>query len=189
MREGIRHPQRRAKTLAIRQWKSNRDVPLFYDLMRLALQTDSTRVISLAVNGWGRSSGLPGVTKGYHDLTHHGRDEGKLKQLSIVETFHTSQLARFLESLKRTQTSADTSLLDQTMVLFGSGLGNASSHSNRNLPMILAGGGFQHGEHKAYNQEKGPKTPACNLYVSMLQRFGLETDKFGTSTSALQGLS
>lgn len=166
-----------------------REVPLFYDLMRLALQTDSTRVISLAVNGWGGSSGLPGVTKGYHDITHHGRDEGKLKQLSIIETFHTSQLARFLESLKRTQASDDASLLDQTMVLFGSGLGNASSHSNRNLPLILAGGGFRHGEHKAYNQQKSRKIPACNLYVSMLQRFGLETNRFGTSTGTLQGLS
>ena len=166
-----------------------REVPLFYDLMRLALQTDSTRVISLAVNGWGGSSGLPGVTKGYHDLTHHGRDKGKLTQLSIIETFHTSQLARFLESLKRTQASADASLLDRTMVLFGSGLGNASSHSNRNLPLILAGGGFRHGEHKAYNQEKSQKTPACNLYVSLLQRFGLETDRFGTSTGTLKGVS
>ncbi len=166
-----------------------REVPLFYDLMRLALQTDSTRVISLAVNGWGGNSGLPGVTKGYHDLTHHGRSKDKLKQLSIVETFHTSQFARFVETLKRTQASSDASLLDKTMVLFGSGLGNASSHSNRNLPFILAGGGFQHGEHKAYEQEKGAKTPACNLYVSMLQRFGLETDKFGTSNGTLPGLS
>ena len=104
-RRGCANPNRRRNTACPRRLPDDfyREVPLFYDLMRLALQTDSTRVISFAVNGWGRTSGLPGVTKGYHDLTHHGRDENKLKQLSIVETFHTSQLARFVEGLKRTQ--------------------------------------------------------------------------------------
>ncbi len=165
------------------------EVPLFYDLMKLALETDSTRVISLAINGWRGSSGLPGVTKGYHYLTHHGKDEERLQQLSIVESFHTAQLGRFLNLLKETQVSANESLLDQTMVLFGSGLGNANSHSNRNLPLLLAGGGFRHGEHKAYARDAGRQTPACNLYVSMLQRFGLEVDRFGTSTGTLGGLS
>jgi hypothetical protein len=75
------------------------------------------------------------------------------------------------------------------MVLFGSGLGNASSHSNRKLPLLLAGGGFQHGEHKAYPASGGRQTPACNLYLSMLQRFGVESDRFGTSTGTLEGLS
>ncbi|MGI9472017.1 MAG: DUF1552 domain-containing protein [Rubripirellula sp.] len=165
------------------------ETPLFYQLMKLALQTDSTRVISLAVNGWGGSSGLPGVTKGYHDITHHGLNEAKLKQLSIIETFHTSQFASFVESLKRSQASSDSSLLDHTMVLLGSGLGNANSHSNRNLPLVLAGGGFAHGEHKSYPKTNGHQTPACNLFVSMLQRFGLETDRFGTANGSLPGLS
>jgi hypothetical protein len=165
------------------------EVPLFYDMMKLALQTDSTRVVSMGINEWRGSSGLPGVTKGYHDLTHHGHDPTKLKQLSIIETFHTAQLARFLESMKRTQASEDASLLDKTMVLFGSGMGNASSHSSRNLPIILAGGGFQHGEHKAYTTSKGEDTPACNLFLSMLQRFGVESDQFGTSTGTLEGLN
>jgi hypothetical protein len=165
------------------------EVALFYDLMKLALQTDSTRVISMAIHGWKGDSGLTGVTKGYHDLSHHGRAESKLEQLGIIEKFHTSQLARFLDSLKHSQVSADTSLLDQTMVLFGSGLGNASSHSNRKLPLLLAGGGFQHGEHKAYPASGGRQTPACNLYLSMLQRFGVESDRFGTSTGTLEGLS
>lgn len=164
------------------------EVPLFYDLMRIALQTDSTRVLSMAINGWRGSSGLPGVTKGYHDITHHGRDKKKLEQLSIIETFHTSQFARLLDSLKQTQASPDCSLLDRTMVLFGSGLGNASSHSNRNLPMILAGGGFAHGAHKSYSDANGKSTPACNLFLSMLERFGVETDQFGTSTGTLEGL-
>ena len=165
------------------------EVALFYDLMKLALQTDSTRVISMAIHGWKGDSGLTGVTKGYHDLSHHGRDEAKLNQLGIIERFHTAQLARFLGSLKETQAAEDASLLDRTMVLFGSGLGNASSHSNRNLPLLLAGGGFQHGEHKEYSADWRRKTPACNLYLSMLQRFGVESDRFGTSTGTLEGLS
>lgn len=165
------------------------EVPLFYELMKLALQTDSTRVISFAINGWRGNSGLPGVTKGYHDITHHGRDETKLKQLSIIETFHTTEFAKFVANLKQSQASSDASLLDQTMVLLGSGLGNANSHSNRNLPLVLAGGGFQHGEHKVYPKANRHQTPACNLYVSMLQRFGLEIEQFGTSSGSLQGLS
>lgn len=165
------------------------EVALFYDLMRLALETDSTRVISMAIHGWTGDSGLAGVTKGYHDLSHHGRDESKLQQLGMIERFHTTQLARLLDALKRSQISDDASLLDRTMVLMGSGLGNASSHSNRNLPLLLAGGGFGHGTHRAYPDRGGRKTPACNLYLSMLQRFGVETDRFGTSTGTLEGLS
>lgn len=165
------------------------EVPVFYDLMRLALETDSTRVISCGIDGWSGNSGLPGVTQGYHFLTHHGQDVSRLKELSIIENFHTNQVARFLESLKRSQGSDSSSLLDKTMVLFGSGMGNASSHSNRDLPLVLAGGGFQHGEHKDYPKKGNRQTPACNLYVSMLQKFGLEVDQFGSSTGSLEGLS
>ena len=129
------------------------------------------------------------MTQGYHFLTHHGHDESRLAQLSIIETFHTTAFASFLEGLKRTQISNDASLLDKTMVLFGSGMGNASSHSNRDLPLILAGGGFNHGEHKKYPKTSGRQTPACNLYVSMLQRFGLDVEQFGTSTGSLDGFS
>lgn len=164
-------------------------VPVYYDLMRLALETDSTRVLSCAIDGWSGDSGLPGVTQGYHFLTHHGQDASRLKQLSIIETFHTKQFARFIADLKRTQTSESESLLDKSIVLFGSGMGNASSHSNRNLPLVLAGGGFQHGEHKDYTGHTGRQTPACNLFVSMLQRFGMEVDQFGTSTGTLEGLT
>lgn len=164
------------------------EVPVFYELMKLALQTDSTRVISCGIDGWNGDSGLPGVTQGYHFLTHHGHDAERLKQLSIIETFHTRAFAGFIENLKRTQSSDSSSLLDNTMVLMGSGMGNASSHSNRDLPLILAGGGFRHGEHKDYPKRVNRQTPACNLYVSMLQRFGLELDQFGTSTGTLEGL-
>ena len=129
------------------------------------------------------------MTQGYHFLTHHGQDITRLKQLSIIETFHTRQFARFLDGLKRTQASDSESLLDKTIVLFGSGMGNASSHSNRDLPLVLAGGGFRHGEHMSFTKSGARQTPACNVFVSMLQRFGLEIDQFGTSTGTLEGLT
>ena len=165
------------------------EVPLYFDLMKLALQTDSTRILTYNIVGWSGSSGLPGVTKGYHDLTHHGKDPDKLRQLAIIESYYGRQFARFLEDLKALQVSSDESLLDKTMVLFGSGLGNASSHSNRDLPVLLAGGGFKHGEHKDYPKEGNSQTPLCNLYVSMLQRFGMEIEEFSTGTGTLEGFS
>ena len=165
------------------------EVPLYFDLMKLALQTDSTRILTYNIVGWSGSSGLPGVTKGYHDLTHHGKDPDKLRQLAIIESYYGRQFARFLEDLKALQVSSDESLLDKTMVLFGSGLGNASSHSNRDLPILLAGGGFKHGEHKVYPKKGNSQTPLSNLYVSMLQRFGMEIEEFSTGTGTLEGFS
>ena len=165
-------------------------VPLYYDLMALALQTDSTRVISLALSDIGANYGGFAITRGYHQLTHHGKVPEYITELSVIEQFHTEQLARFLEQLKAVEEPNGKTLLDNTMVLFGSGMGNASSHSNKNLPLILAGGGFQHGEHKSYFKDEAQKkaTLASNLFVSMLQRFGLETDQFGLSKSTLTGL-
>jgi Protein of unknown function (DUF1552) len=164
-------------------------VPLYYDLMKLALQTDSTRILTYNIVGWEKDSGLAGVNNGYHALTHHGRDPERLKQLAIIESFHGRQLARFLENLKNIQATPDQSLLDKTMVLFGSGMGNASSHSNRDLPLLLAGGGFRHGEHRDYPKVGTKQTPACNLFVSMLQKFGMEIEHFGTSSGALEGIT
>ena len=165
-------------------------VPLYYDLMALALQTDSTRVITLALGDIGANYGGFNISRGYHQLTHHGKVPEYITELSVIEQFHTSQLARFLTQLRQVQEPNGRTLLDNTMVLFGSGMGNASSHSNRNLPLLLAGGGFRHGEHKSYfkDEAKSDATPAGNLFVSMLQRFGLETDGFGMANSTLTGL-
>ena len=165
-------------------------VPLYYDLMSLALQTDSTRVITLGLADIGRNYGGFDITRGYHQLTHHGKIPEYITELSIIEQFHMNQLARFLTQLKSVEEPNGKSLLDNTMVLFGSGMGNASSHSNRNLPLLLAGGGFRHGEHKSYFQDDSQKvtSPASNLFVSMLQQFGVETDSFGTANSTLTGL-
>jgi hypothetical protein len=120
-----------------------------------------------------------------HDLTHHGRDSNKLAQLKIVELEAMKSLRGLLAKLKQTR-EADASLLDRTMVLYGSNLGNANSHDNRNLPILLAGGGFQHGQHLAFDPKNPP--PLCNLYVTMLQRLGIEVDRFGSSAGTLPGL-
>jgi hypothetical protein len=162
--------------------------PLFYDLMALALQTDSTRVISLAFTNLGKENGgLPGVTRGYHTLSHHGQVRNAIDELSIIETFHVSQFSRFLGKLKEIKEPNGATLLDSTMALLGSGMSNANSHSNRDLPVVLAGGGFKHGEHKHYARKGKHSTPLCNLYLSMLQNFGLEVDRFNTSSGTLTG--
>lgn len=160
-------------------------VPLYYDLMTLALQTDSTRVITFSLADLGGNAGGFPITRGYHQLTHHGKVASYIKELSIIERFHTKQFGRFLDQLDAIQEPNGKTLLDNTMTLLGSGMGNASSHSNKNLPLLLAGGGFRHGQHLSY--DKG-STPACHLFVSMLQRFGLETDSFNLVKGTLNGI-
>jgi hypothetical protein len=160
-------------------------VPLYYDLIKLALQTDSTRVITFSLADLGADSGGFPITRGYHQLTHHGKVESYIKELSIIERFHAKQFGRFLDQLDAVHEPNGRTLLDNTMALFGSGMGNASSHSNKNLPLLLAGGGFKHGEHIRYEKDS---TPAGNLFVSMLQRFGVETDQFNLAKGRLNGL-
>jgi len=165
-----------------------RDLPAVYDLIALALQTDSTRVATLEIGGTFVSSDL-GIREGYHSLSHHGQVQAKIDLLVQIELYQMQQLARFLEKLRGIrEPNADGTLLDRTMVLAGSGMGNANSHTNVNLPIILAGGGFRHGEHKQYPDEARQRVPLTNLYVSMLQQFGVETERFSTSTGTLTGL-
>lgn len=160
--------------------------PFFYDLMALALQTDSTRVMTLSFTELGKESGgLMGVNRGYHALSHHGKDEAAMNELAIIETFYVTQFARFLDQLRAVKEPNGQTLLDNTMALFGSGMSSGNSHSNRDLPVVLAGGGFRHGEHKHYARNGRQSVPLCNLFLTMLQRFGLETDTFNTSTAAL----
>ncbi|MGJ8681075.1 DUF1552 domain-containing protein [Paraglaciecola sp.] len=164
-------------------------VPLYYDLMALALATDSTRVMTFELSGIGKNLGGFNVTRGEHQLSHHGKVKDFLKELHIIEQFHTKQLARFIQKLADNQQLDGSSLLDHTMVLFGSGFGNANSHSLKKLPLLLAGGPFKHGSHLSYPTEKstGHSMPASNLLLSMLQGFGVPTDSFNRSTSALTG--
>jgi hypothetical protein len=165
-----------------------RDLPAIYDLMALALETDSTRVATLEIGGTFVASDLGGRA-GYHNLSHHGHREEALKLLVQLERYQTEQFARFLAKLRSLrEPNSDGTLLDSTIVLFGSGMGNANSHVNMDLPIILAGGGFQHGEFKECPADARKRVPLSNLYLSMLQRFGVETDRFSMSTSTLTGL-
>ena len=159
------------------------DLPVMYDLIALALQTDSTRIATLEIGGDFEASAF-NLNGGYHGLSHHGQRPDAIAGLIKMERYQVEQFARFLEKLKSIQDGGGT-LLDHSMVLFGSGMGNANSHQNTNLPIILAGGGLKHGEHKAYPAKGLGKQPLCNLYLSMLQRFGAEVDKFGTSSGTL----
>jgi hypothetical protein len=158
---------------------------LWFDLIHLALQTDSTRLVTLQLLGTSAVPPVQGVTFGHHDLSHHGKDPAKIAQLKKVEVEKMITFRDFLKKLKET-TEEGVSLLDRTMVFFSSNLGDASTHSSKNMPILLAGGGFKHGQHLAFDPKNPP--PLCNLYVSMLQRLGIEVDRFGSSTGTLTGL-
>ncbi|MFO0818141.1 MAG: DUF1552 domain-containing protein [Pirellulales bacterium] len=158
---------------------------LMFDLTHLAIRTDSTRLITIMLPGSTYAPPIPGVSLGHHDLSHHGKDPGKLAQLKIVESETMKTVGELLRKLKENK-EGESNLLDRTSVFLGSNLGDASSHSVRNLPVLLAGGGFRHGNHLAFNPDDPP--PLCNLYVSLLQRLGIETDQFGNGTSTLRGL-
>ena len=147
---------------------------LMYDVMRLAIETDSTRLISLFVD-----------TTVIHNITHHGSRPEVIAELRAKEEGQFDALAGFLAALKDAKEEGE-SLLDRTMVLYGTCMGSANSHSNNNLPVLLAGGGFRHGQHLAFDQQNN--YPLANLYVSMLQRLGIEADAFSTSKGTMTGL-
>src|SRR5688572_3078724 len=159
---------------------------LLFDLTHLALRTDSTRIVTIMLGGATSAPPIAGVTLGHHDLSHHGKDPGKLDQLKIVELETMKTLRDLLAKLKASKEEGAT-LLDRTSVFLGSNLGDGSSHSVKNLPVLLAGGGFKHGQHLAFDPANPP--PLTNLFVSMLQRLGLPIDRFSNSTGTLTGLS
>ncbi len=152
---------------------------IFLDIVHMALATDSTRFITLHITG-NNVQGIEGVDESYHSLSHHGMDDEKLAQLAIVEQGVVNAWGDFLRKLKSDK------LLDETMVLLTSNLGNASSHDNKNMPVLFAGGGFRHGQHLAFDQKDNYPLP--NLYLGALQRLGLEQERFATSTGTMTGL-
>lgn len=154
---------------------------LLYDLIVLALQTDSTRTLTFQLSGLNAPPRIPGVSNDWHNLSHHGKDPDKIRELRLIEEAEFKVFGDFLANMKRIHENGQT-LLDQTAILFGSNLGNASSHDWRNLPIIVAGGGYQHGTHVAHDHQNN--TPLANLFVSLAQRMGIEIDRFGSSTSA-----
>jgi hypothetical protein len=163
-------------------------VKAMYDLARLAFETDSTRAITLMLNSVGTPVvTLDGetITDSYHNLSHHGKSEDKLAQLKVLDQWQMKLLANLISDLAAVSEGGET-LLDRTMILYGSNLGDANAHSTTNLPTLFAGGGFHHGQHLAF--DRAQNYPLPNLFVSVLQRMGLEEDKFASSTGAMRGL-
>lgn len=163
-------------------------VKLMYDMARLAFETDSTRLVALLLDSVNSPAieieGMK-ITDGYHNLSHHGRSEAKLSQLKAIDEWHMKLLANLFSELKAVREDGEP-LLDRTMVLYGTNLGNANTHVTTNLPTLFAGGGFKHGQHLAFDQERNYPLP--NLFVSMLQRMGLGVDKFASATGPMRGL-
>lgn len=155
------------------------DLPILYDLIALALQTDSTRVATLEIGG----SFLPqdlGIEKSHHGLSHHGNDPEAVSQLITLEKYQIEHFSRFLSRLASTA-DGDSNLLESTAVLFGSGMGDANSHKNDDLPIIMAGAGYGAGEFRQLEPQRN-RVPLCNLFLDIVQRLGIEADSFGTST-------
>jgi hypothetical protein len=160
---------------------------LMYDMIALALQTDSCRAITFSLGAMNAvPSNIPGVKTDWHNLSHHGKDEDKIGELEIIEKAEFKLFNEFLTKLKGVKENGKH-LLDHTAILFGSNLGNASSHNTTNLPIIVAGGGYNHGSYVAH--DGNDNTPFCNLFVPLAQRMGVEIEKFGSSTkSTIRGL-
>lgn len=163
-------------------------VKLMYHIAKLAFETDSTRSISLlldSVNSPAIEFAEVQTSDGYHNLSHHGRSKEKLAQLKTIDEFHMRLLAQLLGELKAVREDGE-SLLDRTMILYGSNLGNANTHVTTNMPIVFAGGGFRHGQHLKFDTRHNYPLP--NLFISMLQRLGIECDRFASSKASMRGL-
>ena len=152
------------------------ELPLFFDLLTLALQTDSTRVATFEIPIGFTTSDLDNVTSGYHGLSHHSKGENKLEQLKVVEDYIFTQVNRLFDGLQ------EAKIFDDTLVVMGSGMSDGSKHSNKDLPVLLAGGGLKHQGHVVCPADKHKRVPLSNLWLSSLQWFGVERERFGKSS-------
>ena len=163
-------------------------VQLMYDLLALAFQTDTTRVSTfiMAHDGSNRPYPFLGVSEGHHDLSHHGGNEEKKKKIAKINQFHIEQFAYFLQKLKSIREGEGT-LLDNCMIVYGSGIADGNAHAHHDLPVLMAGkggGAFKTGRHIKFEKD----TPMTNLYLSMLDNVGVRVDRLGDSSGRLQGL-
>ena len=161
---------------------------IMYDLMALALQTDSTRVMTMFLAGLGQVFTIDGVTlqAGYHALSHHGRDKDMIRDLVKVESEHMKCLNKFLTQLRVKKDAEGKPLLDSTIVLFGTGMGDASTHNNSDCPTLVAGGGFKHGKHIKTNRKDKNAHLLGDLYITILNQLGIEETKFANAKRRLE---
>ena len=157
---------------------------LMYDLIALALETDSTRVITMMLPGLGQVFTINGemLSAGYHALSHHRNNSNMIKDLIKIEVQHMKLLTGFLDQLRTKTDTKGNPLIDSTLVLWGAGMGDASRHSNANLPILLAGGGLKHGSHHAFDRDSPTAPLLGDLYITMLQQLGLETNRFSNAS-------
>ena len=184
---------------SMRKWQNNSrpkfSLPAFtnyeqeynaiFDMLLLALQSDSTRVATVTFPKQFRTLdlGLPG---NYHAYTHNGTKGNLVEGLQQIEIFQLMQTSRFIKKLQATkEPEQNGSMLDHTIVMFGSSMGYGGTHSNRNLPILLAGGGLKHQGHVDMKRKNGENTLLCNLYLSILHKFGIERNKFNASTGTV----
>jgi hypothetical protein len=164
-------------------------VKVMFDLVRLVFETDSSRAVTLFINA--ASTGVvdspldTAITEGYHGLSHHGKSEEKLGQLKALDMGQLRKLSDLLTGLKSVKEQGET-VLDRTMILYGSNLSDGNSHVTLNLPVIFAGGGFKHGQHLMFDTVRN--YPLTNLHLSMLHRLGIDKDRFSSSTGTMRGL-
>lgn len=159
---------------------------LMLSMAQLALESDSTRIVTLMVDAFAtpafKLSDNQNTSTDYHNLSHHGQADDKVKQLEEADRRQMTLLKKLLQSLTDKR-DGDQRLLDRTMILFGSNMGDSNTHDNSNLPILLAGGGFKHGQHLAFKRDNN--TPLSNLFVTMLERLGVQSDRFGSSTGTI----
>ena len=163
-------------------------VKLMFDMARLAFESDSTRSISLMLDGMNSPAievGEKRFIADYHLMSHHGMSEQKLTLLKAADELHIDLFGNMLADMKAVEEDSET-LLDRTMVLYGSNMNSANTHSTTNLPIIFAGGGFKHGQHLVFDKDNNYPLP--NLFVSALQRLGIESEAFASSTGTMRGL-
>ena len=160
---------------------------IMYDLMALALTTDSTRVLTFMVPGWSQVFEIDGkrLSTGYHGLSHHGNEAKKIAEYNLVGREHVKRFGRFLEKLTAHQDAHGQSLLDSTIIVYGSGMGDSNTHDNSNLPTLVAGGGLQHGHHWAHDRASANPRLLGDLYISLMQRLGLDIGRFAGATNNL----
>ncbi len=176
----VRRPRPKVDLAEPKDGPVTQQLPILFDLITLALETDSTHVATIEVPGGFDAKGVGLEPKGYHAYSHHGKEPTLMTGMRKIEKYQMDHLARFVQKLE------ERGLLSSTQVLFGSGMGDGSAHTNANLPVLLAGGTHRHVTHAVMPEEKGRRVRLSNLYLTMAQQFGVETDRFGQSTGTLE---